>query len=80
MLARTMTVMMAKTNTQQQSDEKKEVKISRKKQAERRKIYIERKTLMRIIYDQKNYLDDEDNADTEDDKINGGSYADDDKD
>ena len=35
---------------------------------------------MRIIYDQKNYLDDEDNADTEDDKINGGSYADDDKD
>ena len=32
---------------------------------------------MRIIYDQKNYLDGEVNADKDDDKINGDSYADD---
>ena len=30
---------------------------------------------MRIINDQENYLDDEVNADKEDDKINGCSYA-----
>ena len=35
---------------------------------------------MRIINDQENYLDGEGNADKEGDKINGGSYADDDND
>ena len=35
---------------------------------------------MRINNNQINYFDDKDNADKEDDKINGGSYADEDND
>ena len=35
---------------------------------------------MRINTDQINYLGDENNTDKEDDKINGGSYADEDND
>ena len=66
-----------KINGGSYADDDNDSKINIKKETSGKteKIYIERKALMRIIYDQEHYLDDEDNADAEDDKINGGSYA-----